>query len=91
MQERLIREKDDPERAKVLIAGINAGMKKITPHLKVLGNFPGAKFMTDTAKLVQEGKKFASEPDKVSDRTALELLHGHHMELIEAFRKKVSE
>ena len=66
-------------------------MKKLAPHLKTLGAVPGSQNMADIDKLIAEGKKLASEPDKVSADTALQLLQEHHLELIEKFRKKVSE
>ena len=39
----------------------------------------------------KEGRKLASEPDKVSADTALELLQEEQLDLVEKFRQKVSE
>lgn len=91
LQEDLLRNRDDAEKVKELTASINSAMKKLTPHLKALGSVPGAKEMADIDKLIAEGKKFSSESDKVSAVTALQLLQEHQLELIEKFRKKVSE
>ena len=91
LQTELLRNKDDAEKVKEWSNTINSTMKKLTPHLKALGGVPGAKNMADINQLIAEGKKLASEPDKVSAETALQLLQEHHLELIEKFRKKVSE
>lgn len=90
-QNDMLKNKNNAEEVKSLAASITSGMKKVTPHLKAIGNMPGAKFMADIDKLVKEGRKLASEPDSVSESTALELLQEHQLELVEKFRKKVSE
>lgn len=91
LQTEILRNKDNAQKVKEWNAEITNSMKKVTPHLKSLGNFPGAKFMTNIDNLVKEGRKLASEPDKVSADTALELLQEEQLELVEKFRKKVSE
>ena len=91
MQKDLLRKSDEAETVKELQSSINSIMKKVTPHLKKIGNLPGAKFMADIDNLVKEGRKLASEPDKVSADTALELLQEEQLDLVEKFRQKVSE
>ncbi|MBO5793400.1 MAG: hypothetical protein J6S54_13135 [Lentisphaeria bacterium] len=91
LQAELLRNKGNAEKVKEWSSTINSTMKKLAPHLKTLGAVPGSQNMADIDKLIAEGKKLASEPDKVSADTALQLLQEHHLELIEKFRKKVSE
>ncbi len=91
MQKELTRLTKNPERAKELTDMINASMKKLAPHVKAAGNIAGASCMADIPKLVAEGKKLASEPEKYPDSSMLELLQEHQLQQIEAFRKKVSE
>jgi hypothetical protein len=91
MQKELARLTKNPERAKELTDMINASMKKLAPHVKAAGNIAGASCMADIPKLVAEGKKLASEPEKYPDSSMLELLQEHQLQQIEAFRKKVSE
>ena len=47
--------------------------------------------MADVTKLVAEGKKLASEPEKFTDVSMLELLQEHQLQQIDKFLKKVSE
>ena len=91
LQTELLRNKGNAEKVKEWSSTINSTMKKLAPHLKALGTVPGSRNMADIDKLIAEGKKLASEPDKVSADTALQLLQEHQLELIETFRKKVSE
>ena len=91
LQKDLLRKSDEAETVKELKSSINGIMKKVTPHLKKIGDLPGAKFMADIDNLVKEGRKLASEPDKVSADTALELLQEEQLDLVEKYRKKVSE
>lgn len=91
LQADLMRDKNNAERAKEYITQINSSLKKVTPHLKTVGNLPGIKNMTDLDKLVAEGKKLAAEPDKVTPETALELLQEKQLEVVEQFREKVSK
>ena len=91
MQSEILKNPENTGKNKELTASINAIMKKLAPHLKAAGTIAGSGSMADMTKLVAEGKKLASEPEKYTDASMLELLQEHQLQQIDKFLKKVSE
>ena len=91
MQSEILRNPKNTEKNKELVTAINNSMKKLAPHLKAAGTIAGSAVMADVTKLVAEGKKLASEPEKFTDVSMLELLQEHQLQQIDKFLKKVSE